>query len=98
MAATITQHEGYARIQLVGTLTILDALETREQLMHAFTTAKRAEIDLSDVVEVDCAGLQLLLSLARASVPVHFSGINAPLNELLNHFNLLPALGLKEPA
>lgn len=95
MATTVTQVEDRTLIQLSGALTIMDALETRDQLALAVSTAARVEVDLAEVIEIDCAGLQLLLTLPRESIPVAFSQISDPLRELLQHLNLLPNFGLE---
>jgi len=95
MATQITQDEERTLVQLSGALTIMDALETRDQLALAVSTAKRVEVDLAEVIEIDCAGLQLLLTLPRESIPIAFSQISDPLRDLLKHLNLLPNLGLE---
>jgi ABC-type transporter Mla MlaB component len=95
MATTVTQVEDRTLIQLSGALTIMDALEMRDQLALAFSTAARVEVDLAEVIEIDCAGLQLLLTLPRESIPVAFANLSDPLRELLQHLNLLPNLGLE---
>lgn len=95
MATQITHAEDCTLVRLSGSLTIMEALATRDQLALALTTAQRLEIDLADVIEIDCAGLQLLLALPRESIPVAFGRINDPLRELLRHLNLLPTLGLE---
>jgi ABC-type transporter Mla MlaB component len=95
VATTVIQAEDFTQIQLSGALTIMDALETRDQLALAFSTAQRVDIDLGEVIEIDCAGLQLLLTLPRESIPVAFKHVSDPLRELLQHLNLLPNLGLE---
>lgn len=95
MATQVTQDEERTLVQLSGALTIMDALETRDQLALAVSTAKRVEVDLAEVIEIDCAGLQLLLTLPRESIPIAFSQISDPLRDLLKHLNLLPNLGLE---
>jgi anti-anti-sigma factor len=57
-----------ARIALEGELTIYRAAELRDQLMSALSQAPEGlEIDLSSVVELDSAGVQLLMAAKRAA-------------------------------
>jgi ABC-type transporter Mla MlaB component len=87
--------DGRTHIKLEGPLTIMEALDSRDQLALALSTADSAEIDLGGVTEVDCAGLQLLLAMKRTRVPVVFGQVSGPLGEVLGHFNLLSQLGLE---
>jgi ABC-type transporter Mla MlaB component len=95
VAIQTTQTEDCTLLQFSGALTISEATEIRDQLALYLATAVRVEVDLAEVIEIDCAGLQLLLTLPRESVPVVFSQISDPLRELLQHLNLLPTLGLE---
>jgi ABC-type transporter Mla MlaB component len=85
VAIQTTQTEDHTLLQLSGALTIAEASETRNQLALYLATAVRVEVNLSEVIEIDCAGLQLLMTLPRESIPVAFSQISDPLRELLKH-------------
>lgn len=95
MTTVVTRTEDLTRVQLSGALTIMDALTTRDELALALATSERVEVDLADVIEIDCAGLQLLLALPREAVPVVLRNVRDPLRDLLCHLNLLTDLGLE---
>ena len=56
------------KISLSGTMTIYEAAAQKKDLLNAFNTSNELEIDLSDVTELDSAGLQLLVLLKREAV------------------------------
>ncbi len=53
------------RLTLQEDLTIYHALEQKRQLLDALAQADALELDLSQVAEMDTAGLQLLILLKR---------------------------------
>lgn len=55
------------RIQLEGELTIYTAAELKEKIASALQAGQPIEIDLSQIGEMDTAGLQLLLLAQRES-------------------------------
>jgi len=56
------------RIQVMeGPLTIYTATEQKEVLLSLFPLAHEVELDLSNVDELDSAGLQLLILIKRES-------------------------------
>jgi anti-sigma B factor antagonist len=56
-----------ARLKLTGDMTIYAAREQRDRMVRAFEAAPSLTVDLSGVVEIDTAGVQLLLALKRDS-------------------------------
>lgn len=76
---------GYIGIK--GELTIYTAAALQKLLLDALNAGSKVEIDLSEVCEMDCAGLQLLLAAkreaARQGKPVHISGSSPLAHELL---------------
>jgi anti-sigma B factor antagonist len=52
-------------LRLAGELTVQTAAEQKTLLLAALETADGIAVDLSDIAEVDTAGLQLLLLLRR---------------------------------
>ncbi len=57
------------RIQVMeGPLTIYTATEQKDVLLSLFPLAHEVELDLSNVDELDCAGLQLLILIKRESL------------------------------
>lgn len=83
------------RLRISGPLTIAEALAAYDQLALAFSTSSHIDLDLAEVTEIDCAGLQLLLVSLREVVPVTVLGVSPPLQDLLKHLNLLEAFGLE---
>ncbi|MDD2743976.1 MAG: STAS domain-containing protein [Rhodocyclaceae bacterium] len=53
------------RLTILEDLTIYHALEHKQKLLDALNQADRLELDLSQVVEIDTAGLQLLILAKR---------------------------------
>jgi anti-anti-sigma factor len=59
------------RIQVMeGPLTIYTATEQKDVLLSLFPLAYEVELDLSNVDELDSAGLQLLILIKRESLKV----------------------------
>lgn len=56
------------RLAIEGNLTIYNALEQKERLSTALEVADGLELDLSQVGEIDTAGLQLLILAKREAV------------------------------
>jgi len=50
------------KLALSGRLTINEAQERREELLHALTNSDHLELDLAAIEAVDGAGLQLLIA------------------------------------
>lgn len=57
--------EAVTRLAIEGELTIYTAAELKQKLTDAFNGEHAIEIDLSQVGEIDTAGLQLLLLAKR---------------------------------
>jgi len=53
------------RLHLEGDMTIYHAAEIKDGLLGALAQCAALEIDLSDVTEIDSAGVQLLLLVSR---------------------------------
>lgn len=54
-----------ARIALSGEFTIFTALPVRNQLMAALADADNVEVDLSQISEIDSAGIQLMMAASK---------------------------------
>jgi anti-sigma B factor antagonist len=52
-------------LALSGNVTIYNALAQKEALLNALATTSKLELDLSQVSEMDTAGLQLLILLKK---------------------------------
>jgi anti-sigma B factor antagonist len=64
-------------LEIKGELNIFTAAELRLQLLEAIATGTELEVDLSQVGEIDSAGLQLMLAAKREAAgrnqSVHFT-------------------------
>ncbi len=80
------------QIRVGGGLTIHQANQLKAKLIESSNTAEAVDVDLSEVSEIDTAGLQLLLALRLGPKPVTFIGPSPTLlraAELLNMTGLL---------
>lgn len=59
------------RIDMIGNLSIFNAGELRQRLLDAIAAAKEVEVDLSQVSELDSAGLQLMIAAKREAAEQH---------------------------
>lgn len=55
-------------LAISGELTIMVAADRKTELLNAVSRRKTVELDLSDVTEIDTAGLQILLLAKREAV------------------------------
>jgi anti-anti-sigma factor len=88
---------GCQRLTLQEDMTIYHAQAQKKQLLDALAAADALELDLSQVAEIDTAGLQLLLLLKReaqkagksASIVAHSQAVR----EVIEFCNLAAYLG-----
>lgn len=84
-------------LTLVGELTIFTAAASREQMLAALAAADEIEMDLSQVSEIDSAGLQLLVAAKREAAlhgkVLHFSGHSAAVLDALDLTDLSAHFG-----
>jgi anti-sigma B factor antagonist len=82
---------------LAKDLTIYHALEQKQELLDALNSADDLELDLSQVGEIDTAGLQLLILLKkealRAGKRVIIVAHSQPVRALIDFCNLATELG-----
>jgi len=76
------------RIAIDGELTIYTALELKEKLLAGLAEAEALELDLSEVGEIDAAGLQLLVMIKQQATEtgkaLSFTGHSPVVVELLD--------------
>ena len=53
MAIQVTHTEDHTEVHLSGSLTIVEAMETRDQLALALSTSQRLNVNLADVIEIE---------------------------------------------
>jgi anti-anti-sigma factor len=84
-----------ARIE--GEMTIYQAVEQHQALQQLIGSGKEIELDLSQVNEIDCAGLQLLLALKReareADQSLHYANHSRQVAEIIQLFGLAGLFG-----
>lgn len=80
-------------VRIAGALTIAEAAATHERLAHALgENAGPLTVDLSAINEIDSAGLQLLLALAREADRVTLARPSACVAALSGRLGLHDAL------
>lgn len=80
--------DAVGHIGIKGELNIYAAAALRQLLLDALNAGSQVEIDLSEVNEMDCAGLQLLVAARREAVrqgkPLRFAGGSRAVLDLLD--------------
>ena len=84
-------------LSLTGDLTIYHALEQKTVLLDALLTRGDLELDLSQIGEIDTAGLQLLILLKkeaqRAGKSVRIVGHSQAVSSVIDFCNLAAEFG-----
>ena len=85
------------QVDIVGDLNIFNVAELRQRLLDALAAAGEVEVDLSQVVDIDSAGLQLMLSAKREAKlrykTLRLVGHSPAVFELIELYDLSTALG-----
>jgi len=80
------------RITLTGEMTIYAAADLKQQLVAPIDSTNGLEIDLSQVSEIDTAGMQLLILAKRyaeqTGKSLHLVGHSRPVLELIELYSL----------
>jgi len=88
---------GRRKALVQGNMTIYEAAADKPALLGALTDATEMEIDLSSVVEMDTAGLQLLILVKRESLragkPMRLTGHSEASLDVLDRYNLAGYFG-----
>ncbi|MDP1772997.1 MAG: STAS domain-containing protein [Methylobacter sp.] len=88
MANVKNKKQQFGRIAITGELTIYTALELKDKLLTGLSTAEELELDLSEVGEIDAAGLQLLVMIKQEATAVgksvRFTGHSPVVLDLLD--------------
>ena len=90
--------DGHLLLQLEGGLTIFQAAELKDDLLHALGRANpHVEVDLAHVEEIDTAGVQLLLALKQEAASqqksVSYSHHSPAVLAAIDLLNLAATLG-----
>ena len=88
---------GRCKALVQGNMTIYEAAAYKPALLGALTDATEMEIDLSSVVEMDTAGLQLLILVKRESLkagkPMRLTGHSEASLDVLDRYSLAGYFG-----
>jgi anti-anti-sigma factor len=88
---------GKRKVAIGGEMTIYAAAAAKDRLLEALDGADELEIDLSEVVEIDTAGVQLLVLLRREALlarkRVSLSGHSPAVLEVLDRYRLAAFFG-----
>ena len=97
MAITAQTVDGVSQLRIAGEMTIYTAAELKAELMIHMAQPGDLEIDLSEVSELDSAGLQLLILAKREALreerSVHLTGHSRAVLDVLDICNLAPYFG-----
>jgi anti-anti-sigma factor len=85
------------RLEIKGELNIFTAAELRLQLLEAIATGTELDVDLSQVSEIDSAGLQLMIAAKRdaavRNLTLNFTGHSPAVFDALELCKLSGLLG-----
>lgn len=94
---TIELNEGACKLGVDGEMSIYTAAELKERLVPLVQECTEAELDLSQVSEMDSAGLQLLVLLKREALAagrkIRFVSHSKAVVEVLDLCNMAGAFG-----
>jgi anti-anti-sigma regulatory factor len=97
MAVALYPDDERMDIRIGGPLTVAEAAEARDQIALGLATAPGpVEINLSEITEIDTAGLQLLLALAAMPGEVTLAEPSAEVAERIDRLGLREKLHLGE--
>lgn len=85
------------RLAIQGELSIFTAADLRQQLLDAIHAGQEVEVDLSQVSEIDSAGMQLMVAAKQEAAGrnqlLHFTNHSQAVFEALELCNLSSHLG-----
>lgn len=67
MEINLTKGDGVINLDFHGEMTIYDAQQCKNVLLEALRLSEVVNLDLSDVSEIDTAGVQILTSLVQSA-------------------------------
>ena len=93
----MTTDNPVTRLAITGELTIYTAAELRQQLLDALATGQEVDVDLSQVSEIDSAGMQLMVAAKREAAGrnqlLHFTNHSQAVFDVLELCKLSGHLG-----
>jgi len=98
MSDVVTTSNAPGHLAVSGEFTIYTAGEWRERLLAAVTGQAEVSLDLSEISEIDTAGLQLLIATQRevhaAGGSLHLAAPSAAVREVLSFCHMNDFFGL----
>lgn len=92
MAVISEMENGMCRLRVDSDMTIYTALDLKQQLLPYLNQASHLEVDCSGVMEMDSAGLQLLILLKRGAerrgCRLALTGHSAAVMDVIDTFNM----------
>jgi anti-sigma B factor antagonist len=97
MSIESKKENGVCHLTIKDEMTIYTAAQYKDELLSYFSDCHEMEIDLSEVTELDSAGLQILLLLesesAKTNKELHFIHHSQPVIEVIELLNLAAHFG-----
>lgn len=94
---TSTTIDGLCHVRIRGDMTIYNAAECRALLLQCLQSCREAELDLSEVNDIDSAGIQLLIQAKREGAafgkPVRLVAHSPVVQEIIDLFQLAGDFG-----
>jgi anti-sigma B factor antagonist len=88
---------GIGHVRISGEMSMYTAIDARALLQETLLLCKEVEIDLSEVAEIDSAGLQLLIQAkregTRIGVPVRLVFHSPAVQEIIDLYRLALEFG-----
>lgn len=97
MTIRATKKKGLSLLHIDGEMTIYTAATLKEEMMKYLSQPCEREIDLSEVSEMDSAGLQLLIlakrEALRTNTPLRLTGHSHAVLDVMNLCNMAGFFG-----
>lgn len=98
MSISVHKDGDVLSIRVSGEMTIYNAFEFKKGLAAHLFTAKEIDMDLTDVSEIDTAGLQLIVLIRKESMNadkrLRITSLSAPAEGIVRLYNMKEFLGL----
>ncbi len=102
MDIKIKKTKGLYRMRLNGEMTIIQAIDLKNNFLDNLEKCKEIEIDLSGVTEIDTAGFQILCLIKKeaemADKAFKISSCSSKVSTILELYNMNEHFGLEKEA
>lgn len=97
MSIESEKKNGTCHLKIADEMTIYTAAQYKDELLSYFPDCQEIEIDLSEVTEMDSAGLQILLLLeaeaGKVKKELHFTNHSQPVTDVIELLDLAAHFG-----